>query len=318
MKIHEYLKQINKLKTPIKNDRWLDLKQYYLSMYKFYMLKLYDEGYIIDPTRFNEVEIIQNLVDFGVYDFKDSIGLVSLSSERADFARCKHKDNEDVEPFLNLLYNTLKYKEYCLELDKQYELNNSNVKLSFVLKDGVMVSSICTINYNKGVFNTLCKEGYTLGEVSFNKDIFDLAMRVLNFTKDDYEDGMLVKGLSVEDTIKFSSIILEGETTLDGKYGKVLLDWLHNNRDNGKGLYYYICKYYSEQLSLTVESLIDSYGDDFVVLYRDKVYFKKPISKYNKPISMFVCITSEDDSDLVETDWCALYGYTGESYTRDF
>ena len=318
MKIHEYLKQINKVKNPIKMDRWVDLKQYYLSMYKFYMLKLYDLGYIADPTRFNEVEIVQNLVDMGVYDFKDSIGLVCLKSDKADFSRCKYKGDLEKEEFLNLLYNVLKYKEYCLELDKQFELNPTNIKFSFVLKEGVMVSSLCTIDYNKGVFTALLKDGYSLDEVSFNKTIFDLAMNELGIPESNYQLGMFVKGMSVEDTIKFSNIILEGETDLTGTYGDILNEWLLRNRENGKGLYFHICKYHSNEISQVVESMIDGFGDDFVVLYGDKVYYKKPITKYRIPISMFVCMTTEEDSDVVETDWSALYGYTGESYTKDY
>lgn len=318
MKVAEYLKKINKSKNPIKMDRWLDLKQYYMSMYRFYMLKLYDMGYISDPTRFVEVEILQNLIDMGIYDFRDSIGLVILKSNIADFTRCKYKNDEDKYNFLNILYKVLKYKEYCLELDKQYELNQSEVRLSFALKDSIMVSSLCTIDYNKGVFSALCKDGYLLDEVSINEHIFKYAMETLGISNKCFSDGMFVKGMSLEDTIKFSNLILEGEVALTGTYSNMLLDWLSENTENGKGLYYHTCKYYSEQLSDIIDKETSKYGDDFMILYLDKIYFKKPISKYRLPSSMFVCVSAGDDVDVVETDWSALYGYTGESYTKEF
>lgn len=318
MKIADYLKKINKSKNPIKLERWVDLKQYYMSMYRFNMLKLYDLGYISDPTRFNEVEIIQNLIELGIYDFRDSIGLVMLKSNIADFARCKYKGSEEKSEFLNILYEVLKYKEYCLELDKQYELNQTDVRFSFALKDSIMISSLCTIEYNKGVFTALCKDGYSLEEFSINFSIFDYAMSTLGFSKDKYSDGMFIEGMSLEDTIRFSNLILEGEVSLTGKYAKVLDDWLTKNTENGKGLYYYTCKYFSAELGDVIDKAIDSYGEDFVILYGDKIYYKKPITKYRIPSSMFICVSTKDDVDEVETEWNVLYGYTGESYTKEY
>ena len=49
-------------KTKTKLKRLLELKKYYLSMYRCYMIRLYDLGYIADPTRYNQKEIIQNLL----------------------------------------------------------------------------------------------------------------------------------------------------------------------------------------------------------------------------------------------------------------
>lgn len=91
MKFSEYLKSVNKTKVHLKLERWVELKQYYMSMFRFYMLKLYDQGYISDPTRFNEEEIKQNLVELGIYDFRNKNGKVLIDSLHADFARCKYK-----------------------------------------------------------------------------------------------------------------------------------------------------------------------------------------------------------------------------------
>lgn len=161
MKFSEYLKSVNKTKIHLKMERWVELKQYYMSMFRFYMLKLYDQGYISDPTRFNEEEIKQNLVEMGIYDFRNKNGKVLIDSLHADFSRCKYKNDSEKVKFLNLLYEALKYKEYSLEIDKQYENYGTDLKFSFVMKNSILVTSVCIIDYNKGVFNTLCPDGYS-------------------------------------------------------------------------------------------------------------------------------------------------------------
>lgn len=317
MKLAEYLKYINKSKTPMRMERWMDLKQYYLSMYSHYMLKLYDMGYIADPTRFNESEIIQSLVELGIYDFKDEYGIVLVTSQIAAFVRDRAKGKEEFD-FLDILYQVLKYKEYCLELDKQYELNQNELRFSFALKEGIMITSLCTIDYNKGVFSALCKDGYCLEEVSINSEIFRYAMKTLDIPESEFTDGVLIEGMSVEDTVSHLALILEGRVNLSGKYGKKLRLWLDSNTENGKGLYYHTCRYFSNELTEYINNLIESYGDTFAIMYKDKLYYTKLIENYRFPCSMFVCVSSLEEDDMVDTSWNTLYGYTGEAYTKEY
>lgn len=318
MKFSEYLKSVNKTKVHLKLERWVELKQYYLSMFRFYMLKLYDQGYISDPTRFNEEELKQNLVEMGIYDFRNKNGKVLIDSLHADFAGCKYKDDSEKVKFLKLLYEALKYKEYSLEIDKQYENYGTDLKFSFVMKNSILVTSVCIIDYNKGVFNTLCPDGYCLGSISINEDIFKYAMETLGVPESVFGSDMFVRGLTLEETIKFSDIILEGDTTLDGKFAGVLNEWLDTCSKNCKGLYYTTCMEKMSELTEIISSKKDSLGDDFVILYKDKLYYKKPILKYRLPVGMFICVTTHDEDDIIDTDWSALYGYTGEAYTRDY
>lgn len=318
MKFSEYLKSVNKTKVHLKYERWVELKQYYMSMFRFYMLKLYDEGYISDPTRCNEEEIKQNLVEMGVYDFRNKNGKVLIDSVHADFARCKYKSDKEKVKFLDLLYEALKYKEYALELDKQYENYGTDLKFSFVMKNSILVTSVCIIDYNKGVFSTLCPEGYCLDSISINDSIFKYAMETLGITEEMFCDDMFVDGLSVEETIKFADNILEGDTTLNGKYARVLDDWLTNCSKNCKGLYYTTCMEKMTELAEIIGEKKESLGDDFVILYKDKLYYKKPIKKYKLPSGMFICVTTDTEDDIIDTDWSALYGYTGEAYSKGY
>lgn len=315
MRVVEYVQMMNKQKNPIRRERWIDLKQYYMSMYRHYMLIMYDKGYISDPTRGCTDELVGNILDFGVYDFKDRNGFSVLSSELADFARRKYNDDEEKKEFFDLLYNVLKYSEYCIELDKQFELNSSDCKVQVTVRGGgVLVTSLNSIEYNKGVLTLLVKDGYLLREKSINLEIFCKAVDELSIEPC---DGCLVKGLSVDDTVKCLRVILEGMVTLDGKYGRVLEKWLDKNYDNEEGMYYFLCKKHTEELISCIEESINSCGEDFVALYMDKIYYKDKIQKYRIPCGMFSCITYGDEEDFIESAWSALYGYTGEAYTAE-
>ena len=316
----EYVRKINKEKISITAERWSDLKQYYMSMYHFYMLVLYDEGYIKDPTVYNEKEIRANFVDLGITDFVDWCGRVIITSEYTKLAMCRQRDDEDINHYLQILYSVLKYREYCIELDKQYEINNSVVKLNLGIRDVSKLTTLSNIKYNKGVFTTLIKDGYELEEVSFRGEIWDLAMEELGIAKSDYCDGMFVCGLTLEEEIEFSKIILNGEVIINGKYADKLIKWLEKNKWEGQssGLYSHVFRVRDKEVLDLFDRVTEEYADRLVLFYEDTVYLKKEIEYYNIPIGFFCVVSTEDESDIVITETNALYGYTGEAYTVDY
>ena len=284
MRISDYVKRLNKTKVPVSKERWVDLKQYYISMYHFYLLKLYDMGYISDPTDLNVKDVRRVLVDFGISDFNDKSGSVIMDSRYALFSYYKHTDNE-VKEFLWVLYLVLKYSEYCRELDKQYEMNKDYFKMNMGIKLGSKITSMVDIKYSKGVFTALVPDGYCLKEETIRKEIFDLAMGVLGISKDRYCDGMFVSGMKLEDEVQFSDLILDGGVKLDGRYSDKLERWLSENKwsvnsfydVSGKGLYSYVfCEKSREVLDL-FDTKTAEYGESLVVVYGDTFYLKKKI-----------------------------------------
>ena len=93
MRVMDYVKLMNKDKL-IKVDRVCQLKKYYLSMYKAYMMKLYDMGYIKDPTKWDVVQIRKNIVDLGIDGLFNTCGEVKLDLYYIQFAICKHRKSE--------------------------------------------------------------------------------------------------------------------------------------------------------------------------------------------------------------------------------
>lgn len=325
MSFTDYLKSVNK-RVDVSADRWLNLKQYYISMYHFYLLKLYDKGYISDPTRYDEKEIRRNLVDFGISDFVNIYGVVILTSEYVEFVLHRTPLDEDAADYLVLLYYTLKYREYNIELDKQYERSSSGVRLHLGLKDCSRITTLTDVNYNKGVFCLLVKEGYTLERITFRDKIFELAMKELGIPEEDFCDGMFVKGMSLKDEMRYCNLILDGEVRIDGVYADKLMDWLKKYRwknsehfmVSNRGLYRYTFSAYGNEVLGIVNSMLDEYGDDLVIIYEDIAYVSKPMEFYNMPISMFVSLTSCVKEDSVVCTFNDLYGYSGEAYTYDY
>ena len=108
-----------KQKTKLK--RLMEVKRYFLSLYRCYCVMMYDKNYLRDPTRFNEKEIIKNMVDMGIDDTINHVGRVDLSSEHILFAFLKNRDNKEKSEFLELLYHMLRYREFSIKIDRVYE-----------------------------------------------------------------------------------------------------------------------------------------------------------------------------------------------------
>ncbi len=329
MILTDYIIQVNKTSVPVKKERWINLKQYYMGMYRFYMLKLCDLGYLTNPTILDMQEMRKILLDYGISDFKDICGTVCLTSEFACFALCRARgrnaDEEDIE-FLDCLYNALKYYEYCINLDKQYELNNKAVKLRLGLTTGSKVSSLTDVTINSGVLNLLVQENEHVIEASFSEDIFDLAMETLGIPRSDYCDGMFVSGLLLSEEKYFARLILDGEVNIDGKYKDILMKWLSENKwsegtyknANSKGLYSSTFGVNDKQVYELFYKYYDEYKDVFVSIVEDKIYLKAPINNYKIPVSPFCVLTTTQVEDKVITEWSSLYGYCGECYSLKY
>ena len=95
------------------------------------MLKLYDKGYISDPTVFNNSEMYFNVLDLDIKPMYDSLGRIILSSERVAFSMLKA--NTEQKDFLSLLYPVLIYREYSNDLDIFYETFRKVLNLKLVL-----------------------------------------------------------------------------------------------------------------------------------------------------------------------------------------
>ena len=136
MRTVEYVGKLNKLSHVADIDKVCSLKGYYMSMYRFYMLKLYDIGYIEDPTVYDEITIRRNLADLNIVGIKSTIGSYILNSDRIRYTLYKNKGEEQQE-FLLLLYNALLYREYCKSIDSLYDI--------YYKKDTFLQKLICVV-----------------------------------------------------------------------------------------------------------------------------------------------------------------------------
>ena len=93
MKLQDYISEMNK-KSTIKTQRVMDLKRYYLSMYRVFMVKLYDSNFISDPTLFNEKEFFGNISSTKLSGMYDYTGNIRLTYKQSYFASKLVKDEE--------------------------------------------------------------------------------------------------------------------------------------------------------------------------------------------------------------------------------
>lgn len=315
MNIHSYIYDVNKSNIKIKFQRWVDLKQYYLSMYRFYLLKLYDMGYSSDPIVYKEEEILLSFMDLGILeDLEDDAGTIHLDSIRCEYCYKKNLNisNQEIKDFLFVVYNVLKYREYCLELDKQFELNQSYFKFFFMLKYHSLVSSLCVISYNKGVFSILCPDGYCLREYSLNNFIYSLALDDLGLED---RDSCFINGLSKEDHANFVRLILSGQLCINGINASVLKDKISECNGN---YYEYLCTKYSEDILNETSRLAELAGDDLIAIYEERIYYKVPIEKYKLPAGLFILYVNDEGNDYLEDIYSSTSGYSGECYSEKF
>lgn len=323
MKVVDCLKKMNK-SYPANSNRLLELKQYYMSMYRYYMVKLFDGNYIDDPTVFNERQLYANIVDMNIKGVVDSSGSIELTSERVEYAYYKNNDTS-VDSFLECLYYALKYREASVNLDLFHETFPKNVSLNMKF-EGAKVVSRTGLQLNKATLCTMLSSGYTLDCKDIKEDLWEIAMKELGVPECDwYLDGLFDSDLTHEQEVQCINIILNGRTIIKGKYSNVLSKWLHehkwsaeNNMTLSKvGLIDYIYFTLSDLVFNAFSKIINSVDEDTVMaIVGDTVYFKKKIEHYVIPISSFA--VSSGYPEEIYTSGPMVFGYMGEGYSREY
>lgn len=322
MKVIEFIKKSNRKKN-LSSDRLLELKQYYMSMYRHYMMQMYDKGYISDPTVFDKKQILMNIVDLKVKGIYNISGVLQLNSKWVEYAYHKN-DNEEVKDFLNVLYDVLKYREYSNDLDMFYEKFGLSVNLQLT-QEGARVSSKSSINISRGCLCSMIPSGKTLKVVNIRDSLWEQAMEILGIPEEDwYIDGLFDSDLSHEQEVNNINIILEGKIKCDGKYSSNLEDWLFKHKwssdgmsINKQGLVSYIYSSKSNKVFEALSEKLNSVEPNKVLAFQgDEIYLIEDIVNYKIPISHFALISGYEDTLVCESNY--LYGYIGEAYDTNY
>lgn len=337
MKMSEYLDLLNKPIT-IPLSKIYSIKKYYLGMYRAYMVKMYDNGYISDPTRFNVDEINKNFIDLNIRHISDIKGMVRLESHFVGFIKCRNKNAEpEVTQFLSLLEKALYYKEGSSNIDKLYEsVTKNSVKLSMkLIKRGAFIDSSknnCGVDLiNRGVFDCISEFGYTVKHVSILEDVFKFVLEKLGIPLSDCsKDGLFIDGLTHEEELLYSDIIFDESISYDGLYKNVIVDWMTEHKwvvstkrnIERNGLMWYVCYERYDEVSSLQKRMLDEFyekhkGTDVKVICMDSyhLYYVETCEDMLIPISQFVVLADEEESVLDEHP---IGGYTGEVYSVDY
>lgn len=331
MKIYEFIKSINK-KTDISDITIMEVKKHYLSLYRAYMVWLYDEGFISDPTTFNRKELYKNIVDMGITHISDVSGKINLSEDHIGYAAARHRDDDDISKFLSKLLNIVKYRNISRNIDKFY------VEGGFSPDTSKKVS----LNLTQSVSRIMVKGGYKVDDgilkcfnginsafefISMNDMIYKVAIEELGI-EDNSQNSLFVKGLTREEEIKYAEIILNGLVTLDGVYADKLVEWLKGNKwseDNKfsskrEGLYNWVVYVKSNDMqdrqSELLNKLLDE-GKKVVCMKSNGFYILKDEKDTEFPVGMFV-VNSDTPEGEVLPDINRLEGFTGEVYSLNY
>lgn len=321
-------------KTPkIKLKRLMTIKKYYLSMYRANMVRLYSLDYISDPTRFNDKEIKQDIIELGIIaDITSYTGVVSLSSETVKFALYKNKGNEEVCQFLSILYQVMRYKELSEKVDIIYEeynfygVDSAKVKLQ-MLQKGAMVVQKSGLVFDEAMARVISPFEKVTKCISFNDSLWEICMECLGIPQSEWnDDGLFDEGLSHDEEVECAEGILNGCFHISGgKYIATLEEWLLAHRwsetakfqADTKGLYDYIYCVKSHEVEDVFNKRLCDIDGDILSIQKDKVYFNVDRSDIELPIGVFTVMCNADlDEELLSTG-NALYGYTGEVYTEE-
>lgn len=330
MKIYELIKSVNS-KVSVKDTKIMEVKKYYASLYRVYMVYLYDKGYISDPTVFNKKEILGNIVDLGITQMTGVSGKIELTEDYIGFALAKNKDNEEITEFLSLLLEAVKYRTISSNIDKFYDSYgySTKVKEKVYLNIAQSASRIVTKGgyaIDEGVLKCIYGLDKNFQLITLDEVIYKMALEELDLL-DISCDSLFVSGLTREEEIKYSSLILNGLVHLDGIYSDRLTAWLKNNKwsDNkftakSEGLYNWVLYVKSniaiEEQSKLMNKLLDE-GHKIVSMQSNGFYVEDTESSLKVPVGLF-SVASNDDDDIILPDINKLEGYTGEVYSLSF
>lgn len=316
-------------KTKTKLKRLLELKKYYLSMYRCYMIRLYDLGYIADPTRYNQKEIIQNIVDMGINDLFTYSGKVDLSLGHILFAKyCS--TSGDASVFLDVLYNALRYREFSKTIDTIYEVFDYSVKDSCVIKiTAVPKASKYTqksgIKFNEAVGQCISTYKEETNVVNIREELWSIALEELGIEVKDCKKGIFDSRLSHDEEVECIEGILNGYFKVQGEASEKLKEWLMVHRwsaetkwkSDSMGLYDYIFSTYAQRVEKVITEKINKVAETGTVIMVDSdcIYYNTPKEFINIPYGVFSIVCSEGGEEKLLPDSSNIYGYTGEAYS---
>ena len=82
------IKSSNKIKV----NRLLDLKKYFFSLYRCYLIQLYEKGYISDFFKLDEKELRKNIVELRINGLINYFGHIKLNTDFIKFALYKNSN----------------------------------------------------------------------------------------------------------------------------------------------------------------------------------------------------------------------------------
>lgn len=335
MTVFEAVQALNTSKDHVPVQRVIDVKAYYLSLYRIEMFKLYDKGYISDPTKFNESEIYSNVSDMNILDMFNSAGSINLTSGQTLFSLYKNKGNEEVYEFLSLLYYCLKYKEYCKDIDMFWvdqalspDMAKFKPKLSLYMK-GSCPNNRPNYDISMGIAKCLSEFGTEVGALSVDEYLWGLAMHELGVPKEKwYSDGLIDGALTHSEEIACMQGLLDGDfRATGGQYSSVLSAWLKNHKwfshftsPESKGLYQLVKSTNTEEIYLAFSTLLSALNvvDNYKLLavHDSKIYFSYPVDKISFPLGMFVLSCNDDYEEVLLPQGNSVFGYSGEVYSQ--
>ena len=313
MRTVEYVGKLNKLSHVADIDKVCSLKGYYMSMYRFYMLKLYDIGYIEDPTVYDEITIRRNLADLNIVGIKSTIGSYILNSDRIRYTLYKNKGEEQQE-FLLLLYNALLYREYCKSIDSLYDIyyKKDTFTLNVRAEKGMFVPKN-DIVFTKANMRCLIEEEYTVGCNTIAYKQLEIMYESIGVP---FEDYAIDKDLTIEDTMELIPVIFGNHPpdALDGEYADVVKSWFKKYNRSIESHFY---SHNAPTIFDLLEEILNKMEySSIIAIYKNKIFYKKEIEYMKYPIGFF-SITGGYGGDIVSTNE-DINGYVGECYTEDY
>lgn len=333
MKVYEFIKKLSG-KIEVNPVKIMEIKKYYLSLYRANMVYLYDNSYISDPSTFNSKEILGNIVDMGITNIVDKTGTIRLESDFIEYALAKNKSSdEETKNFLNLLYEAVKYKEISDNIDKFYEANSFDIGIKKKINIGIVQANSriyykSGIKMDEGILRCIHSGFCEYRFVSINEYVYKSALNELGI-EDDSEESKFVLGLTRDEEVEFSNLILNGLVRLDGEYADRLVSWLKENKwsnlDKDKlfsskreGLFNYILFIKSgealDEQSRVLNELIDD-GSNVVGMVSNGFFVEEKCEMFKFPVGVFAV---DGEKDTVLSAYNKLEGYTGEAFTLEY
>lgn len=330
MKLVEFISKLNEKKS-VKTQRLMDMKKYYVSMYRVHMMRLYDKGYISDPTRMDKREIYSNIDELEIRSMFSTSGKVVLTSQMAMYSYYKNYNNEEAREFLDILYNVLRYREYVRDVDKLYDscgfvgVNKVPLSLGLRLK-GARVVSRTEYGVSRAILACFQEPDKTTDEYGFNDDLWCLAMRELEIPEEEWEaDGLFDKDLTHEQEIDFMDLLLDGVVPASGKYARKLEEWMYQHKwtsygftVSSGGMFDYLFSSKSSEIFEITSNLLNGLSDDglkIVGIEGTRLWVERSIVSYNIPMSP-ICVLGSEDRLMFNGG--ALDGYCGEVYPVEY